>query len=101
LGEWHQKPPKNKKFWLWFCSVKWFLVPEMLLAGTLAVTLGLFGIDTLHAVEDIFGIGTLDAGLAGTGIIATGAWHGVGGQLTATGVIGFENRHKKNSWDAL
>ena len=68
-----------------------------LLSRTLAIAFGLFGVNAFHAVEDVFGVGALDAGFGRAGLVTAGAGHRVGGQLAAPGFVGLKEVHG-NGW---
>jgi hypothetical protein len=72
-----------------------------LLAAALAIIFGLIGIDTLHAVEELAGVGLFDFGCARARIVATGLGDRVGGKGTALGLVGAEDVHKKGSLQQL
>ena len=60
----------------------------ILLTGTLAIAFGLIGVDALHAVEQVFGIGAFDRRLARPRLVAAGARRGIAWQLTTACFIG-------------
>lgn len=61
-----------------------------LFARTLTIAFGLIGIDALHAVKDVFGVGTFNGGFAGPRFVAAGSGRGIAWQLTTACFIGLE-----------
>jgi hypothetical protein len=69
---------------------------QMLLSAALAIALGLFGVDALHAIEQLARIGALDAGCAGAAVIAARFGCRVSGQRTAHRFVGLKSLHQKS-----